>query len=61
MSLLEKARANRVAAVAFLNQQRQAEIETGEIISLASVRLSRKPKPVFFSRRAGAAPLLKAA
>lgn len=48
VSLAKTARANRLAALAYLEQQRRKD---GEVVDLAALRSQRKPTPVFMSCR----------
>ncbi|GGH33281.1 hypothetical protein SAMN05444007_107247 [Cribrihabitans marinus] len=56
ISLAAQARSNRLAALAHLRTLRENEGEGGTICDLAAARSSRKPTPVFFSRRMQAEP-----
>lgn len=50
--LLEQARANRIAALAYLDEKRADSASKGQIFDLSAIRSKRQAQPVFFSRRA---------
>ncbi|WP_425044534.1 hypothetical protein [Primorskyibacter sp. S87] len=50
-SLLKTARANRIAALDYLDAKRQAKESVGEVFDLSAIRAKKTAAPVFSSRR----------
>ena len=50
-SLLETARSNRIAALAYLQTKKAGRAETGEVLCLTTMREKLRQKPIFLTRR----------
>lgn len=50
--LIHTARANRLAALAYLEEKKARSMATGEVVCLKTMREKLQPKPVFLTRRA---------
>lgn len=51
-NLIETARNNRIAALAYLSAKKVQETKDGEVLCLATMREKLREKPVFLTRRA---------
>ena len=54
-NLIETARNNRIAALAYLQAKKVQETKDGEVLCLATMREKLREKPVFLTRRSATA------